>query len=233
VIFISKKLRFLSPFHLKQVYFLCFSVYRFVFVVSLFLTIQSLLYAEKVEEDTKATIFISFSSQTGLFSLFLCLQFHFCCFFVSLSTGSFLLFLCFSQYKSLNFLVFLSLLQCPHSFLYPPFYAFILFSDFSQYKSLNFFSDFSQYNLYCMQKLEEDTKAAIFISKKLRFLSHFQVKQVCFLFLCLHVRFFCFFVSLFLTIQKLKFFCVPQPSPMSSFFPMPLFCFLTSHNTKA
>ena len=66
--------------------FLCFSVYRFVFVVSLFLTIQSLLYAEKVEEDTKATIFISFSSQTGLFSLFLCLQFHFCCFFVSLIT---------------------------------------------------------------------------------------------------------------------------------------------------
>ncbi|KAH1213383.1 hypothetical protein GmHk_14G041359 [Glycine max] len=48
----------------KVVYFLCFSVYRFVFVVSLFLTIQSLLYAEKVEEDTKATIFISFSSQT-------------------------------------------------------------------------------------------------------------------------------------------------------------------------
>ena len=49
-----------------------------------------------------------------------------------------------------------------------------VFYDFWQYKSLNFFilfSNFSQYLRYCMQRRWKNTKAVIFISKKLRFLS--------------------------------------------------------------
>ena len=53
---------------------------------------------------------------------------------------------------------------------------------------------------------------------KLWFLStksfNFYLKQVCFLWFSDYVL----FVSLFLTIQKLQFFCEPEPSPMSHFF---------------
>ncbi|RZB46180.1 hypothetical protein D0Y65_050272, partial [Glycine soja] len=87
---------------------------------------------EKVEEDTnlqKASIFIS--------NKFV--------FFDSLTT--FCLFLYFSQYKSLNFFVNLSLLWCP---------TFFGFYDFSQDKSFNFFgcssfilfSEFSHYKKF-------------------------------------------------------------------------------------
>ena len=52
------------------------------------------------------------------------------------------------------------------------------------------FSDFSQYLRYCMQRRWKNTKAAIFISKKLQFLSQIDLFS---LFLCL--CFLCFFVS--------------------------------------
>ena len=51
-------------------------------------------------------------------------------------------------------------------------------------------------------KVEEDTKAVIFYSKKVRFLTPFYLKQVCFFYFSVYV----FFVSLFLT--KLSFFLV-------------------------
>ena len=103
--------------------------FKFFYFIFWLLTIPLLLYAEKVEEDTnlqKSSIFIS--------NKFV--------FFNSLTT--FCLFLCFSQYKSLNFFVNLSLLQCP---------TFFGFYDFSQDKSFNFFgyspfilfSEFSNY----------------------------------------------------------------------------------------
>ena len=47
--------------------------------------------------------------------------------------------------------------------------------------------------LLYVEKVEEDTKAAIFNSKKVRFLSHFFLKQVCFL--CFSIYRFVFFVS--------------------------------------
>ncbi|KAL5138415.1 hypothetical protein HKD37_10G028590 [Glycine soja] len=90
---------------------------------------------KKVEEETnlqKASIFIS--------NKFV--------FFDSLTT--FCLFLCFSQYNSLNFFVNLSLLRCPiffgfydfsqdKSFNFFGYSPFILFSEFSHYKKFKFF----------------------------------------------------------------------------------------------
>ena len=102
-----------------------------------------MLYAEKVEEHTKIAIFISkilrFLSQIGLFSLFLCLRF-----------------LCFSQYKSLNFLVSLSLLWRP---------AYVLFYDFSQDKSLIFFYSTFFMSLYCIQERWKSTQQVQFLSE--------------------------------------------------------------------
>ena len=52
------------------------------------------------------------------------------------------------------------------------------------------FFDFSQYLRYCMQRRWKNTKAVIFISKKLRFLSQTDLFS-----LFLYLSFLCFFVS--------------------------------------
>jgi len=92
-------------------------------------------------------------------------------------------------------------------------FPFILFSEFSHYKKFKFFYFIFWLltipSLLYAEKVEED-KAVIFIYIKLRFLSQ---TGLFFLFFD-----YVLFVSLFLTIQKLQFFCEPQPSLMSHFF---------------
>ena len=113
----------------------------------------------------KASIFISFLSQTSLFSLFLCLQVHFLCFSIF-------------HFRSSSYSVL-------------PLFSFWFHFCLSHCMLIVFYESILQ-----AEKVEEDTKATIFNSKKLGFLSHFYLKQVCFL--CFSVYRFIFFVSLFL-----------------------------------
>ena len=108
-----------SPFILFSE-FSHYKKFKFFYFIFWLLIIPSLLYAEKMEEDTKVVIFIykklQFLSQTGLFSLILWL--YFVCFFASHNT------------KASIFFVNLSLLRCP---------TFFGFCDFSQGRSFHFF----------------------------------------------------------------------------------------------
>ena len=88
-------------------------------------------------------------------------------------------------------------------------------------------------SLLYAKKVEEDTKAIIFNSKKLRFLSHFYLKQV---------RFLCFFglpLNFFVIdslLERVHSFLYPffhKPKALIFGGVLPLFCFLSSCTTKS
>ena len=142
----------------------------------------------------KASIFISFLSQTSLFSLFLCLQVHFLCFSIF-------------HFRSSSYSVL-------------PLFSFWFHFCLSHCMLIVFYESILQ-----AEKVEEDTKATIFNSKKLGFLSHFYLKQVCFL--CFSVYRFIFFVSLFLHLPFLLL-SIPLPSYFV-FFVSPTSIFVRLH----
>ena len=109
-------------------------------------------------------------------------------FFVSLSIGSFSLFL----HLSFSFLSIPLQFRLTSIFVLVPFLFISLHVDF-----------FYELVLYA-EKVEKDTKVTIFNSKKFQFLSHSYLKQVCFsLFLCVQVcfSFACFQCSFLSTIN--------------------------------